>query len=242
MGVRVTRFFVLGLISSIIVSCASYRNVALPGYDKKKISGKTLVIAPYSNRPSIDYSGNVKPEFGKGNKDTLIYCHFSETFPRCIEKYSSFSSVRHDAFTSQLELVKRLYMFGSDSVFLLLPKDGSFVSTKNGNADFVLFMQDITLGTSTCYVPGGGSMVMMNGGGGMTMVGRGGGSSSGNLGYSANYTFWDNDKKCPAVIGRAKVNTRPEGFWWVQFNTIKQWNDIDSCFAKSAIDSTPFAK
>jgi hypothetical protein len=216
------------------------RNITLPGYLDKKISGKTLVIAPYSNSPYLHYSGNVKKEFGEGNKDTLILHHFNDVFPQYIKKYSTFTSVIHDEFATPVKWQSRIYLFGGDTVNIRLPKDGTDVSFKNGTADFALFMQDMVLGTSARYIASGGTMIS-TGGGGMMMVG-GGGSSTKIVAYSANYAFWDLEKKCPAVIGRASVFADSKGFAFVQIIRMEQWNDIDSSFAKNVIDSTPFVR
>lgn len=232
----------LGVIVCLLTASCSpvFRNITLPGYLDKKVPNKTLVIAPYSNAPKIDYSGNVKKEFGEGNKDTLILHHFYDVFPQYIKKYSTFSSVVYDDFATPMDWQSRLFMFGDDTVKIKLPREGTNISFKNGSADYALFMQDMVLGTTSRYTPGGGTMIM-TGGGGMMMMG-GGGSSQKMVAYSANYAFWDIQKKCPAVIGRATVHADAKGFAFVQIIRMGQWNDIDSSFAKSVVDSTPFVK
>ena len=133
----------------IIISCSPvYKTVTIDEYEQQRITGATLVIAPFKNL-MVNYMGSVKDEFGEGDQRTLIINHFKETLLNNLKNRSTFSSITYDKYRNELIKVKQT-KFDMDDAFGLyidLPADTATIEFETTAPDFILFIEDLTIGT-----------------------------------------------------------------------------------------------
>ncbi len=132
----------------LIICCAPiYKNIVEKEYSQEKITGATLVIAPFRNL-TVGYSGNVKDEFGEGNTKKLILEHFQKTLKTNMTDMSTFSNVIYDDYKEPYYIKPvKLEMGDIYDLYVKIPKDTTTFQFKTITPDFILFIQDLQIGT-----------------------------------------------------------------------------------------------
>jgi hypothetical protein len=141
-------FFLTGCLA--LMSCAPvYKTVVEKDYESQKIHDATLIIAPPVNM-TIDYFGNVKDEFGEGDPQKLILKHFKEAVLKKLVEYSTFSSVAFDTFAMRPSFHQVKFEMGDAfGLTIDLPGDTATIPFATMTPDFVLFLQDLAIGTES---------------------------------------------------------------------------------------------
>lgn len=228
-----------------LISCApAFLSKTVDTYAQKKIIGKRLAIAPFNNTPFIEYSGSVKEEFGEGDKEELILKHFKEALVTNIRDLSTFSEVRFDTFTATPKLDTSKFDMGDIyKVKIALPADTNTIRFTVIEADFILFFQDLTLGTFHTGTPGMTGMWVGGGFGQAPMyVGGSVGTSKKNLGYEGTFAIWDNVNHTVVTYGRIKSTVEAESYVFVDIIRMEHWDRIDRDFASDLLKGSPFAR
>ena len=134
-------------ITCLLASCAPviYTTMVSKDFEGQKPSNASLCIAPFRNMV-VDYNGSVTEEFGKGNQQQLIINHFTSTLSSNLKERSTFASVTFDTPTVPLSF-KRFNFDIGDKLTLDLPADTPTIAFKQGVPDFILFIQDLKIGT-----------------------------------------------------------------------------------------------
>ena len=235
---KTVSFFLL-----VFFSCAPmYNTVVVDKYSKGKITGAVLVIAPFINEPYVSYLGDVKEEFGEGNENELIIKHFREALVENLKRMATFSAIRYDTYET-LPVFDTITFEPEDmrKFSMTLPKDSIKLGFKNAKAHFVLFIQDLTLGTHLTREPGyigGPGRIGIGIGAGPTMY-AGRPASKKNLRYEGTFAIWDNINGRVAVYGRIRAETQSQFFNIIE---MEQWQEVDSRFARDLLSGTPFVK
>jgi len=228
-----------------LISCAPLNiSHTVAPYADKLIQGKRLVIAPFFNEPYIEYTGNLEDEFGKGDKRELILNHFKEALVLNINNLSTFSEISVDEYSVVPKLDTAVFeLEGRYKLRLALPADSQTIQFKHKEADFILFLQDVTMGTYQTGAPGGPGIALGGGfGQGPVFVGGTVGSSSKNLGYQAKFAIWDNVNLCAVTYGKIKVSVEADNRVLFSVITLEHWSKIDEDFAYELIQMSPFRK
>jgi hypothetical protein len=142
-----SRFLCVAFGFLIACSCAPvYKTIVMQEYESKKIRDASLVIAPLGD-VVVDYIGNVKDEFGAGDQQELILKHFREALVSSFKKEAGFSSVAFDNYATEPLLVQKKFDMGDAyDFFLNLPSDTNMIRFVSSTPDFVLFLQDVSIG------------------------------------------------------------------------------------------------
>ena len=139
-------FFLTGCL--VLMLCAPvYKTVVEKDYESQKIHDATLIIAPPINL-TIDYFGNVKDEFGEGDPQKLIFKHFKEVLLKKLVDYSTFSSAAFDTFSMRSSFHQVKFEMGDAyGLTMDLPRDTTTITFAAITPDFILFLQDLAIGT-----------------------------------------------------------------------------------------------
>lgn len=217
-----------GLACLAVVSCVpTYKTIVTQEYESRKIKDVTLAIAPLNN-VVVDYQGSVKDEFGDGDEQDLIIQHFKQTLVSKLRKESGFSSIAFDDYADAPKMANRHFdLNDAFSLELALPADSSAIRFASSTPDFILFLQDLSLGVEGLQDKG------------WEEAGRK------YLRYKCGFAFWDNRLHRLAAYGRIFAASYAEGYGYhdkVQIVTIENWNAVDRYFVYSLIGNTPFEK
>jgi len=133
----------------LLASCGSSIIVVEKGYQTAKINKASMavLICP----PEIDYSGNVEPEFGPGDQNTLILNYFKKAIAENITSKTGLSPVR--VLDDPIDPVARNAAKGvklpnGEVVQVALPASGARFNFNGFTADYVLIVDRLFIGTS----------------------------------------------------------------------------------------------
>jgi hypothetical protein len=193
-----------------------------------------LAICVSDERPSIDYTGNVEEEFGKGEKNDLIWAFFKDQLAKDIKRNSIFSSINYDRLSSQPSTQARTVTVDNlGDVSFTLPADGAAVACETTSPDVVLFLDKIVI-TSKLDIRGG-THTYYTAGGGMSSAPWF--DSEKDLVYEAKMIVWDNNAKQVVSYGYIRV---------VDSNkfavSMDDWLSLTEEFTGKIFDGTPFKK
>lgn len=140
---------ILPLFITVFFSCIPvvYTVRVEPEYSEASIESATLYIAPVRNL-HVDYAGNVTEALGAGDKKQLIIDHFKTMLLDGLKQVSTFSTSSFG--TSQTESALKEYAFDlgdMHKVRMHLPADTTPIRFDNEIPDYVLFIEDLFLGT-----------------------------------------------------------------------------------------------
>lgn len=118
-------------------------------YTGTKITDASLTIAPFDSI-TIDYAGNVREEFGEGDPKVLIKNHFDENLLNGLRNKSSFKDVVYDTFSVQPKFSgKSIDLGDAYKLRIRIPADTNQTTFQNSNPDFILFIQNLYIGTES---------------------------------------------------------------------------------------------
>jgi TonB family protein len=193
----------------------------------------TLVIVPLTST-IVDYSGNVKDEFGEGDYKLLIRRHFNEMIIAKMREMSRFTSVAFDSFARPPRMSEKKFTIRRRKhISIVLPDETEPIRFKTSTPDFILFVQNLHIGTETDPAPAFamGSM-------------SGYGTSDRYLRYECEFAFWDNQKNRVVAYGRAKARSSGEIYMGGMFQAVtsENWRDVDDQLVRILLGKTPFYK
>jgi hypothetical protein len=174
-----------------------------------------------TNKPMVDYDGNVEPEFGPGDPNTLITNFFKDQLVKDIRAQTSIKDILFDTCSSMGYFDHNEISIGNSGTqeIAVLGKGGTY-TCRNINPTYVLTLSDVFIGTAleTNFSPGymGPNGMMMGGGS----------STTKKLTYKAQVTLYDNIAKEHVEYGY--INEAAQGFFPVI--TIGVWNSVSSSF------------
>jgi hypothetical protein len=136
------------IIITIFSGCSPiYTSKLDSNYTGNKITDVSLTIAPVDSI-TVDYMGNVKDEFGDGDKTVLIENHFKETLSKELKEESLFKDVVYDNYSGQPKFSGKSYdLGGANKLRINIPIDSNQINFQNSNPDIILFIQDLYIGT-----------------------------------------------------------------------------------------------
>jgi hypothetical protein len=234
------KLFALGIICAISISCAPpvYNSFITPEFEGKKIMSGTLVVMPL-NATVVDYGfGSVENELGKGEMEKLVREHFSTMLVEKLAKQSTFTQILYDSYVKKPEFKKIKYtIVGLRNIKISLPAGTETIQFSSITPDYILFVQNLRLGTEKEGVPAG--MMMM--GGGTIFVPT---VQNKFLRYKCEYAFWDNLQHKTITYGRIMAQSYANSYagGMVQAVVEDNWEDVDSQFVKLLINKSPFRK
>jgi hypothetical protein len=135
---------------TIISGCAPiYVSKLDSNYTDTKINGASLTIAPVDSI-TIDYLGNVKDEFGEGDQKVLIRNHFNENLLNGLRNKSTFNDIVYDIYSEQPRFSgKSLDLGDAYKLHIRIPADSNQITFENSEPDFILFIQNLFIGTES---------------------------------------------------------------------------------------------
>jgi hypothetical protein len=149
-GIKMGYFKIYALVSTFILIFSGCSPVYISKLDSNytgtKITDASLAIAPIDSI-TVDYTGDVKDEFGEGDKTVLIEKHFREVLLSALKVESSFKDVVYGDYSEQPKFSEKSYDLGD--VYKLhvdIPADSNQIKFQNSNPDFILFIQDLYIG------------------------------------------------------------------------------------------------
>jgi hypothetical protein len=108
-----------------------------------------LTIYLADSNAAINYNGNAEKEFGKGNRDTLIWQFFKSQLIKEIARKTVFKEAVYDRPDNQLPgSTEMLKVSGMGDLLFKIPRKGSRYSFPNSSPDFVIFLNDIIISSS----------------------------------------------------------------------------------------------
>jgi hypothetical protein len=173
--------------------------------------------------PLVDYHGNVEPEFGPGDQDSLIIDFFKQQLIKDIKSLTSINTIQFDTCTTTGSYDSfEIETIGNTAKIPVLGKGGHY-SCQNSDPTFILTLSDVNIGTE--YQ----NYTTMNFNGMMM-----GGSASKKLYYKAQVTLFDNRAQQIIRYGYVNESVKGKGFWPVI--RINDWYDISSNFTSIIFD------
>jgi hypothetical protein len=190
-----------------------------------------LTICISDGKPVIDYTGNVEDEFGKGDKNDLIWAFFKGQLSKDILHCSIFSSVDYDEVSSQPSTQQQTIKVNNmGDVAFSLPSEGAKIECKATTPDVVLFLDGITI-TSKLDISGSPGHYVGN----MYMAGSF--NSEKDLVYEAKMILWDNNAK--KVVSYGLVHVVDSNKFAV---SKEDWLSLTEEFTGKILEGTPFKK
>jgi hypothetical protein len=235
----------------------------MPDYHKKKIKG-SLVIAPVHN-PTVSYFGNVKEEFGEGDKEELIINHFNTELVKRMKTKSTFHTIVYGTYKKTPVLKKT--KFQTDDVYdvhLYMPEDTSTIEFEEIVPDYILFLEDLYIGTeralneykineqispvavsfnSMTYLlqsqfPSVGAPPPINTFNNYYF------SQPKNtyLLYKCGFAYWDNKNHNVVAYGKIQARSRADSYGMGMVSIVRKqnWMEIDDWFVRNLLNNTPF--
>jgi hypothetical protein len=214
-----------------------YTSLTTADYQGKQVGASSLVIAPFTSAPSIQYMGNLENEFGQGDPEQLILDHFkTDVMTRKIYRHCIFGDVKFGEYLAAPKLSEKIFDLGDMfKLHVSLPDSGTTLEFEGiaPNPEFVLFLQDVDLGTDLESRSAPGHFVPTGApGGGMMMVG--GSRAQKVLCFKADFAFWDNTLGRVVTFGRIKASQD------ASIVTISDWNSVDEDFIQQLLQYSPF--
>lgn len=215
-------FKILLIVSGLLlcISCSSSKLILNENYFNSKLEPGKLVVA-IDGRHVIRYSGNVEPEFGPGDPDSLIWNYFQNSLIKDIKNYTKFKNVSIDTCIAKAYYDNKIVKTSQRAVTMKIPSDGAEFTCKETVPDYVLLLSDVFIGTvmeSHYNAPVMGANGVMGGGT----------SQSKKLIYDALVILWDLKAKRNIEYGIVKVNA--SGFFPVI--TMSEWENVSKAFVR----------
>ena len=164
------------------------RHFVDPAYEGQHFTEGTLVIAPLASPPQIGNAEDVTDYLGPGDPRQAYADFLVPTLQKALEAATAVSSVEVLAYADAPRLEARsLELHKGRRMRVPLPEDGQRVRFEKGEADFVLFLDDVHTGRENQM---SGPRMVFSGSGGPPMMVGGGASRS--LVQALNYALWDN--------------------------------------------------
>ncbi len=253
------------ILSVIIISfsCAPvYQTITMPDYHNQKLKG-SLVIAPIHNR-TVSYFGNVKEEFGEGDKEELIINHFNKKLISNMKIKSTFHTVIYGTYKKTPVLKKTT--FQTDDVYdvhLYMPEDTSTIEFEEIVPDYVLFLEDLYIGTERASNEykideqvspltvgfNSGTPLMQNQ---FSSVSTPPINTFNNfyfsqpkntyLLYKCGFAFWDNKNRTVVAYGKILARSQADSYGMGMVGIVRKqnWMENDGWFVRNLLNNTPF--
>jgi hypothetical protein len=140
-------FFALATLLSF--ACSSTLVIVEKNYEGVKVKQSSMAVMLHGEI-MVRYSGNVEPEFGPGNQDSLILGYFKRAIPAEVHRQTGFDSVRFvDAPIEPgiMNNVIQLKLPNGSVADILTPASHSFFEFPDNTPAFVLVVDRLYIGT-----------------------------------------------------------------------------------------------
>ncbi len=267
-GRKPLRFSSLGtcfavVLLTLLCLCSSSRMLVEESYRTASFANATMAVIVPNEDIRIDYSGDVEPEFGPGNQDSLIYAYFKRAV---VERMTSETSLS-DAFYASYEepktympAVKEISIRGNGIREIEIPENGTQYDLGQ-SADFVLIIDKLFIGTSmetNHYWASKGTFVRQNGTPYHTTIPGGpyGVNSftppkppmppyqprmhstvTKELVCASNIVIWDNNKGTLVAYGHVKASV---GSSFIPVVVMATWERLMDDYVETIFEDTPF--
>jgi hypothetical protein len=214
------------VIPLIAVSCAS--NIVLNSqYTAPRYDDSSLAVV-IDGEPAVHYEGNVEPEFGPGDPETLITEFFKKQLVADIQKSTTLKNVSIETCTGEGPLDRHILEKSGIEVSVLA--NGGMFKCRGGNPTYVLVLTNMSIGTVFNInngAPAMGANGMMTGGGTWTTK---------ELVYEAKALLYDNRSR--QFIEYGLFTGRAMGAFSVI--TMNEWNGVSRSFVARLFAKTKF--
>lgn len=136
----------LAILIFICIGCDPTAIKYSPAYSIDRSNTAPSLAIEISGMPSINYSGDVEPEFGKGDANRLIYAFFTRQLAKEIASQTVLKNISYDTVANQAMLSQEaLDIPGRSDIIFRIPQKGSRFAFRNSEPDFALFLDDIVI-------------------------------------------------------------------------------------------------
>lgn len=208
----------------VLLSCTSSKLIV--NEETKRETAKVKKIKVYiGENVSISYDGDVEPEFGKGNENTLISNFFKEQIKKDILALTVLENCvvsenvpRFRKIKKEFKTLKWAFIFPyTKRDTLILPDDGQEIYVGYDSTDYILFVDDLKIGTTYSSIVAGTNT-----------------TTTKELGYSSNVWLWDCREK--KVISYGKVSEKVSGV--MGFIVKNTWLSLSDKYVSRIFDKT----
>jgi hypothetical protein len=225
------RIYALLLFFAVLNSCSPGRLVINPDYKSGTIIGETLAVVIKDPRPLITYHGSVEEEFGLGNQDSLIFSFFQSQMIKDIRKQTNFKYVRFDKCSSACRYDNQIIKSRPALVEVQVPATGAGFHCDCGDADFVLLIDELAIGTT--------SEVDITVGLSPHGIMGAGYYSEKKLSYTSKVVLWDNTAKKNVLFGSVEASAK---MMYIPVITMTQWLDVSDLYVHRIFSRTALRK
>jgi len=232
-------------------------------YRTASVENATMAVIVLNDDIRIDYSGDVEPEFGPGNQDSLIYAYFKRAVVKKIKRETNLSAAFYASYIepkTYIPVVKEVSVGGSGVHEVKIPEKGTRYELGQP-ANFVLIIDKLLIRTSMIgqrFFSSEGTFVRNDGTAYHTFNPAGAyGSASFSppnppmFGYrppmysapnkklicESNILIWDNTNGALVAYGHVKTSTGSTGLPVVVMST---WEKLIDEYVKTIFEDTPF--
>ena len=234
----------LSVVLLFLAACGpTYTTITVTDFLNKRIEDFSLVIASYNNTPSITYpSGSF---FGAFDHERYtkeeIEKHFIGALVENLKQRSTFAEVCCTTYKQAPKLSPAEYDMGNMfKLQIAIPDSGTILGFEACTADYVLLLEDVTLGTYQEY---SGSPGMMMGGRGLNTPPMYMNSqpryTEKYLQYKAEFVFWDNMEGKVITYGRVRTTVRAD---YLNRINPEHWEQVDNEFVEELLTGSPFIR
>lgn len=218
-------FFLLSLVV-FLFSCDSTFVKYSQDYSFSRSSGSIRCAMILPERMSINYTGDVKEEFGPGKTEALIDSFFRDEIDKQIKIQSIFDTVFNSTITSNYDNEMLNFENKGESFNFKVPKAGQTIECKEGKPEMIVFIDALFIKSNLDV---SGYFGSMNYGPSF--------SSKKDLIIEGKYILWDN--MSGKLVSYGYINSVDENSFAV---TKEDWINAMSDFVRKMIDPTQFKK
>jgi hypothetical protein len=225
-------------MSLFLISCSPCKLIVNPKYSSGTVPGGRIAVVIKDKSPAIAYRGNVEPEFGPGNQDSLILAFFKSQVGKDIVEATRCTGAAIDNCSTDGYYDHATVSIKNEDIEMNIPASGTYFTCPAEKADYILFIDKVFIGTSLETTTNAPMWMPAGPHGGMMMVG-GGSSTKKKLTCSSTVILWDNTSKCYVLYGY--VETSAAG-WLIPVITMSEWKSVTESYINEIFSKTGLMK
>ncbi|HEX9653425.1 MAG TPA: hypothetical protein VGA99_06920 [bacterium] len=232
--------FIAGAACLLLAACAKKGAYVNPSYENKDIVATTLVLAPLTAEPQINYPEEIKQDLLRDFPQDLYAAFIRTGLPQSLKTQSQFKEAGSDAFKGSPLLQPRIFNLTNDQLLSVSLPVAPGIEFDSLRADFVLFLENVTLSLGRDRVEDSDPRKTYKVAGGTDETDATFQSVRGyrfNLLHTSYYVFYDNHTGKVAAYGVAQTET-PVTNESVEFIFKHSMDDL----AGAILKNTPFNK
>ncbi|MFP4162859.1 MAG: hypothetical protein ACLFQB_05005 [Chitinispirillaceae bacterium] len=218
---------VLILSVFVFVSCVGpSRIVVSPDYKKQSMEGAALAVVIQDRQPFIAYKGSIEKALGKGDQQKLISEFFKKRLLKDLLREVKLKTAFFSSVDTRYLISREMLSVPEGNVVIELPAEGSQFDFSTTDADLVLFLSKIRIGTQTDEYHSVKAEQGINF------------TPSRSIIYQSSFVLWDN-RSCQYICyGRVKSLepiTKDEA-------SVSDWVTVSKQYVRTIFEPTGFLK